>query len=51
MPMRDLTQCADIAVLLVESMSGACGIADVDESMNCQTISIVTKLCSASLYR
>lgn len=50
LPSQDLYQCADAAVLLVES-TGACGVGATDVTMSCNTVSITQKSCATGYYR
>ena len=53
MPLADLHNCADAAVLLVEQFgsSHTCGIGNVGATLDCRTLSITKKSCATGYYR
>ena len=53
MPMSDLHNCADAAVLLVEDFGSTktCGIGNVGYTLDCRTLSITKKSCATGYYR
>jgi hypothetical protein len=50
LPSWDLYNCADAAVLLVDDFD-SCGIAKLDVTSSCRTLSITAKDCATGYYR
>merc|ERR1719312_2042172 len=52
MPLSDLHNCADAAVLLVEDFGSTktCGIGNVGHTIDCRTLSVTKKSCATGYY-